>query len=111
MDMNELRRRERWAELAASIAEADRPKSSLGFWLSWKHVVDDPAVAVPTPDSVPSATPTRRVPASGVGSGVARVADGHPATHRPGLGESPRAPHPLHCSEASRISAATTWHQ
>jgi hypothetical protein len=109
MDTFELRRRERWAELAASIAEADRPKSSLGFWLSWKHVVDDPAVAVPASGAQRSPIPALSAP-SGAGTGAARVADEHPATHRPGLGESPRAPHPLQCSEASRISAAPHWH-
>jgi hypothetical protein len=105
MDTFELKRRERWAELAASIAEADRPKSSLGFWLSWKQVVDDPVAAVPTSEAT---LPCVSAP-SGVGTGAARVADGHPATHRPGLGESPRAPHQP-CSEASRISAAPHWH-
>jgi hypothetical protein len=140
MDTFELKRRERWAELAASIAEADRPKSTLRFWLSWKQVVDDPVAAVPA--SGDNAAPTQGcAPAPGAGSGAAgstrrtpalgsppRLVSGSPVPGRPnivgtGPGEPQLAPpprasekpgptrHHQPCSEASRISAAPHWHQ
>lgn len=54
--MDELKRRERWTELAASIAEADRHKErnagwrdSLRFWFNPYQVADEPVDVVPTP--------------------------------------------------------------
>ena len=65
MDIDELKRRERWYELAASIAEADRPRGWLRFWLCPYQVADEPVVAVPTPGAQAPNAP------SGVGSGAA----------------------------------------
>lgn len=130
MDKNELERRERWAELAASIAQADRNieakarrHRTLRFWFSPWQVADEPVAADVTPGEPRNERP-RSTQALGVTSGEADSEPttavshtpavrrfvgpaGPTSTDRPQGGTGPATPHPL---AAVRISGAHTWH-
>jgi hypothetical protein len=111
MDMHELKRRERWAELAASIAQADhnnlqrdRRHQAIRFWFNPRQVVYEPTVAVP-------ASEARSPSPSGVGSGAAGsiAANPTPVAALPVSGSGSRIPGRPHTLEANRISGGITW--
>jgi hypothetical protein len=88
MDMHELKRRERWAELADTLAQADRNnqararyRRTLCFWFNPRQVAIDPTVAVATPEaySPPSAFGVVTGPAGS--TAASRPAAALPAPH------------------------------